>query len=101
VGDYYADGSDVPGVLAGASNQGTGYTGNVYLFIGAASGNVPDTDADAVLSGTDVGDYAGISAGFSGDIDGAGTSVVMASTYYADLGGVDAGAAYLVFGFEE
>ena len=101
VDDYYADHSGVPAVLAGATYQGSGMSGKLYLFLGSRSGNVPDTDADVVLTGTAVGDQLGAITGFSGDIDGAGTPVVMTSTYYADQGGTDAGAAYLFFGFEE
>ncbi|MFH1466079.1 MAG: putative metal-binding motif-containing protein [Pseudomonadota bacterium] len=100
VADYYADRSDVGAVLVGASAQGSG-SGRIYLFLGLDTGSVPDTAADVVLTGTDVNDYAGSIVGFSGDIDGTGMPAIMAATYYSDLADIDAGAAYLVFDFEE
>jgi hypothetical protein len=101
VTDYYADRSDVNAVIVGASGHGTSHSGAIYLFLGSVGGNVPDTDAVAVMTGTDVNDYAGIMAGFSGDIDGTGMPAIMASTYYSDLADIDAGASYLFFGFDE
>jgi len=96
--DY--DGAGTPAVMAGATSESSG-AGAVYLFLGAMSGNVSTDNADAVFTGTDPADAAGAVVQFTGDLDGSGIPYLLTATYQSDLGGTDAGAAYLIGGLGE
>jgi hypothetical protein len=94
------DGADTPAVMVSATSELSG-AGTVYLFYGAPSGNVSVASADATFTGTDPSDAAGHIVDFSGDLDGSGLPYLIVGTYQADLGGTDAGAAYLIGGLAE
>ncbi len=53
---------------------------------------------DAIFVGEAAGDEAGVSAARVGDVDGDGVDDVVIGARYNDLGGADAGAAYLFYG---
>ncbi len=96
--DY--DGSGTPAVMVGATSVSSG-AGAAYLWLGAMSGNVAASAADAVFTGTDPSDAAGAIVQFSGDLDGSGMPYMLIGTYQADLHDIDAGAAYLIAGIGE
>ncbi|MEX2648635.1 MAG: hypothetical protein WD673_06440, partial [Alphaproteobacteria bacterium] len=106
-GDVNADGFD--DVLIGspfADLAGTD-TGGAYLVLGAAGGFGPTLDLTMLdgtngfrLDGAASFDQAGVSVGGGGDADGDGFDDVILGAYRADPTGTDAGAAYVVFGFD-
>ncbi len=101
VHDYYGDYSYEPAIVVGASNEGASAHGALYLFLGSQTGTVSSANADGTFTGTSSGDAAGATVQFSGDIDGSNAPAIFTSTYYADQGGTDAGAAYVIFDIDE
>ncbi len=90
-GDGYAD------VIVGAYENSTRAdgAGRVYVYYG---GSRMDGTADAIFSGQAAGDYFGISVAGAGDVNGDGYADVVVGAYQCDIGGTDAGRAYVFFG---
>jgi hypothetical protein len=98
VTDY--DGMGTPAIIASAGSEISG-AGVVYLFTGGPTGNVSTRMADASFTGTDPSDAVGSTIQFTGDLDGTGIPYILLGAYQADLGGSDAGAAYLIGGVSQ
>ena len=96
-GDGYADFLiTAPGRDAGALD-----TGEVYLFLGRATGWSQDTwlsRADASFWGEQAGDAAGTSAAGVGDVNGDGLGDFLIGAPSNDEAGAGAGKVYLVLG---
>ena len=101
-GDGFAD------LIAGANyaDEGGINRGAAYVVFGKAGGFAASVAISALdgsngfkLSGVVNGDSAGFSVDTAGDINGDGFADVIAGAPYANEGGTDRGASYVVFGF--
>ncbi len=90
-GDGYAD------LLLGA-RLAEGMTGAAYLLHGPLSGATDLGEAQAVLLGEQLGDYAGCAVAGAGDVDGDGHADQLLGARGADGAGEEAGAALLFLG---
>lgn len=95
LGDADGDGYGTIGVGAPGVN---GDVGAVYLVSGPWQGSRLASEADAVLSGRDGGDYAGYAVDDAGDVDGDGFTDLAVGAATRLAGGGRAGEAYLVLG---
>ena len=95
VGDTTGDGT--PDLAAGTLYANS-YAGTVYLFETAPTGSMAAADADVILDGEDLSDYAGGCVAGIGDHDGDGYDDYLIGATRDDTGAADAGAAYLVLG---
>ena len=99
-GDLDGDGLD--DILIGAHNndEGGGSAGKAYVVLAtdllASVGTVDLSTANFNFIGTSGHDLAGKPVAPAGDVDGDGYSDFLVGAYYADDGGSDAGAVYLV-----
>ena len=96
-GEYIAAAGDVNGdgyddILVG--NERDEY-GKVYIYYGGAS---MDTTADVVLTAEALNGLFGVSISTAGDVNGDGYDDVIVGAYGNDVGGQDAGRAYIYFG---
>jgi PKD repeat protein len=90
-GDGYTD------LIVGAwlaPYNGSG-TGRAYIFYG---GPAPDAVPDVILAGAVPGDRFGIAVSSAGDLNNDGFSDVIVGASGNDVGGFDAGRAYVYFG---
>lgn len=97
VADYDGDGGD--DLAVGAFGEGTSGegAGAVYVLFGPVSGTVILSAADASVYGEVAWDYLGLTLALSDvDLDGDGDLLVGGARN--DVGGTDAGAAYLLLG---
>jgi hypothetical protein len=94
-GDIDGDGFD--DVLLGGDREGERVPGKVFLVFGPASGEITLSAADATFLGEADRDHASWSLA-AGDANGDGMKDILIGAYGSDLGGVDAGAAYLLYG---
>ena len=87
-GDGYSD------VIIGAYQNDAGGTdaGRAYIYFGGA---LMDNAADVIITGAAVSDRFGWSVSTAGDVNGDGYSDVIVGAYLNDVGGTDAGRAYL------
>ena len=90
-GDGYAD------VIVGAYENSTRAdgAGRAYVYYG---GSRMDATPDLVFSGQAGGDYFGISVAGAGDVNRDGYADVVVGAYECDIGGTDAGRAYVFYG---
>ena len=90
-GDGYAD------VIVGAYENSTRAdgAGRAYVYYG---GSRMDATPDLIFSGQAGGDYFGISVAGAGDVNGDGYADVAVGAYQCDIGGTDAGRAYVFYG---
>jgi hypothetical protein len=103
-GDINGDGFD--DLIVGASAGGSGgiYPGEAYVIFGKASGftNIDLTSlapaAGFIIRGDLDGDLAGRSVSSAGDLNGDGFDDLMVGAFGNDLGGLGAGAVYVIFG---
>lgn len=94
-GDVNHDGYD--DVIVGANGNDTGGSsaGAAYIYYGGAS---MDSTADVTLTGQAAGDNFGYGLNMAGDINGDGYDDVIVGAYGNDVGGSNAGRAYLFYG---
>lgn len=103
-GDVNNDGFD--DLLIGAPNRGEGSAsaGQVYLFLGKASGwlmDIPLAQADASFLGEDSGDQAGMALAGGGDVNGDGYDDFFVTALGDEEGnGRESGQVYLILGKE-
>jgi len=97
-GDLDEDG--LADVLVGGYQYNTGLQGRIYVLSGPLFGTIDLSLADAELYGESGGDYAGNSSSTAGDVNGDGYDDFLVGAYFADDGGSNSGAAYLVHGPE-
>ncbi|MDP2364267.1 MAG: integrin alpha, partial [Ignavibacteria bacterium] len=90
-GDGYSD------VIVGAYNNDAiaSNAGAAYIYFGGSSMN---NTADITLTGVAADDNFGYSAATAGDVNGDGYSDVVVGARYNDIGGIDAGRAYIYYG---
>ena len=85
-------------LIVGATGAGARGEGISYVVFGPVSGTSAIGDvATGLLRGEDLDDGAGNVVSFLGDLDGSGRTAIGVSAQYANRGGSDAGAAYVVF----
>ncbi len=97
-GDVNGDGYD--DILVGASSYdspGMASNGAAYIVFGPLYGDLDLSSAYALI-GTDDNDYAGRAVSGAGDVDADGYDDVLVGASGSDLGGTEAGAAFLVRG---
>ncbi len=97
-GDF--DGDGLSDLLVGApgAHGGAAASGAAYVWFGPVSGTDTSASASVSLLGATAGDGAGYSVAAAGDVDADGFDDVLVGAWSNDLGGADAGAAYLVRG---
>ena len=81
--------------MPGTNDAGGTDAGRAYIYFGASS---MDNTADIVLTGVASGDNFGNSVSAAGDVNGDGYHDVIVSAWGNDIGGSDAGAAYIFLG---
>ena len=98
VGDVDGDGLAEVFVGAPGNDDAAGAAGKAYLLLGGdrTDGLFSLADASLAWTGTAVGDNAGRSVAGAGDVDGDGLDDLLVGAWGNDLGGTDAGAAFLV-----
>jgi hypothetical protein len=105
IGDHNGDGFDDIAIGAYLNDGGGLNAGATYIVFGKANG-FGTIDLDAIAAGTGgyklagdaAGDYAGRSVSSAGDINGDGFADLIVGADGHDTGGLNAGAAYVVFG---
>lgn len=101
-GDLDGDGNN--DLLIGMPSYGAVSQGAAFFFYGPPSGiSTLTAEADAIFIGSNSSDNAGSDARFVGDVDGSGTDSILIDVPEDDnnpSGVSNAGAAYLVFGFD-
>ncbi|MCB9763372.1 MAG: FG-GAP repeat protein [Alphaproteobacteria bacterium] len=98
VGDFNGDGRDdvvigAPGYSANREDAGA-----AYVVLGKPSSSTDLADADLRIDGENTGDQAGYSVSGIGDINNDGRTDIIVGAPFANGGGTDSGAAYLVLG---
>jgi hypothetical protein len=90
-GDGYAD------VIVGAplNDAGGANAGRAYVYFG---GPAMDAVADLTLTGAAANDQFGTSVSGAGDVNGDGYDDVIVGAPFNDVGGIDAGRAYVYYG---
>ncbi|MDP2306414.1 MAG: MopE-related protein [Pseudomonadota bacterium] len=98
VGDLDADGA--ADVVIGAPNDDSvaDRSGAAFVFFGPVTGTARSTDAQLRLYGTAAGDAAGTVVSSAGDLDLDGYLELLVGAPGIDLGGLDAGGAFVVHG---
>ena len=92
------DGDGYDDLLIGATAQGNGGAGAIYLVSGPITGDHSLTDASAMIVGESAGGMAGAALAPAGDVDGDGFQDLLVGAPTADYRGTAAGAAYLILG---
>ncbi len=97
-GDVNGDGFDDMLVGAYGNDEGGEDAGAAYLIYGPVTAHRDLSLADAKLIGEEERDYAGRAVSGPGDVNGDGFADLLLGAYGNDEGGLDAGAAYLLYG---
>jgi hypothetical protein len=105
-GDINGDGLD--DLIVGAQDNGSGgyFAGAAYVVFGRTGGFTSPVDLDTIaassggfkIQGENAFDHAGFSVSEAGDVNGDGFNDVIVGAPINSGGGIDAGAAYVVFG---
>ncbi len=98
VGDVDGDGADDLLIGAPGNDRRASSAGSSYLVLGAPTGSVDLSDADAILIGEASSDASGEAVGGGGDVDGDGYDDLLVGAKGNDAGASSAGAAWLVKG---
>jgi len=97
-GDFDGDGQ--LDFLVGSDGYGSGGEGAVYLVLGPRSGSmtldIASGDAAARFVGDFTGDNFGKTMTFTGQVTSSFNEGIYFASAYANLGGADSGAAYIV-----
>lgn len=98
VGDLDADGA--ADIVVGSPNDDTAANtaGAAFVFFGPVAGTARNTDGELRLYGSVQGDAAGAVLAGAGDLDVDGYPDLLVGAPGSDLGGRDAGAAFVVHG---
>jgi Ca2+-binding RTX toxin-like protein len=103
-GDVNGDGFDDFIVSAPFNDAGGLDAGAAYIIFGKAGG-LPNMDLSALTStegfkivGEAAGDWTGFTISSAGDVNGDGLGDLIIGSSRSDVGGTDAGAAFVVFG---
>lgn len=97
-GDVDGDGKADIVIGAPYSHDGETARGQAYVMYGDLSGTLSVADAPVIVHGDADGDQLGSSVAGAGDLDGDGLDDVLFASENNDDGGLDAGAAWVVFG---
>ncbi len=104
-GDINGDGIDDLIVGAYRSDYGGTDAGQAYVIFGKAGAARANIDLDNltatdgfIIQGGAAGDRAGFGVSAAGDVDGDGFDDLIVGARLGDLGGTDAGQAYVIFG---
>jgi hypothetical protein len=97
-GDVDGDGHVDLVIGAYSSEEGGQDAGATYLVLGPVSGTMDLSRSDATFVGEERNDVVGYSVAGVGDVDGDGLDDLLMGAPSNDAGGVDAGAAYLIYG---
>ncbi|RME25608.1 MAG: hypothetical protein D6798_08565 [Deltaproteobacteria bacterium] len=100
IGDIDADGYDDVAFGAYLNDRGGTDAGTLYVMLGPITAGRQDvgTAADHIITGAQPGDHNGYAVISPGDVDGDGRSDVLISAHGSDLGGTNAGGAWLALG---
>ena len=90
--DLNGDGYDDMVVAATENDAGGSGAGRVYVYFG---GPIPDAVPDLLFNGEAVNDEYGCSVAPAGDLDGDGHAELLIGAKYNDIGGSNAGRAYV------
>jgi len=83
-------------IVGAPFNDGGGLNaGRAYVYYGSPT---PDNSADVTLTGAAVGDWLGWSVSSAGDVNADGITDVIVGANRNDVGGSNAGQAYVYFG---
>jgi len=98
-GDLDGDGRDDLLMSSFENDDGGENAGKTYLFLASnlgASSTRSMGEADAILLGSNAGDYAGQTAAGVGDLTGDGRSELLVGAYRGDAGGEDSGMVFVL-----
>ena len=94
------NGDDYDDLLIGAwkNDEGGTNAGATFVLYGPVSGSLGLSSADALLEGDAARDLAGAVLAGGHDVNDDGYDDILVGAYYADDGGTNSGAAYLILG---
>lgn len=96
--DQNGDGLDDVLISASSNSEGGTDAGSVYVVHGPWSGAIGLDMADIQYTGESSSDRFGSSISSAGDLDGDGNDDFIAGSAFDDATGLDAGAAYIIYG---